>query len=136
MADCIFCKIIKREIPSDIIYEDDFAIAFMDIRPVSRGHVLVVPKEHVMDVLNASDDLLFKLLPLMKRIGLGVVKATGAAGCNVTFNTGEAAGQTVFHLHGHIIPRFANDGLKPWPHMDEPPKNRAGMAEEIKKHLS
>ena len=135
MTDCIFCKIISKEIPSDMVFEDDFAVAFMDIRPVSHGHLLVVPKEHVTDILSSSDETVSQLLPLMKRLGKGVIAAVGAAGCNITFNTGEAAGQTVFHLHGHVIPRFSNDGLKPWPHMDEAPQSRAEMAEKIKKHL-
>ena len=73
-ANCIFCKIINGDIPSDKVYEDDFAVAFMDIRPVSRGHTLVLPKTHASDVLSTPDEVLAKFLPLLKKISAAVVK--------------------------------------------------------------
>jgi histidine triad (HIT) family protein len=136
MTDCIFCKIIRKEIPSDIFYEDDEVVGFLDIRPVNKGHALIVPKKHSQDLLSAEDEDLESLIKLTKRIAAGIMKATGAAGFNLHVNTGEASGQVVMHTHFHIIPRFANDGLKLWPHHETEPKTRAEIAEEIKKFLS
>lgn len=133
--DCIFCKIIKKEIPSDIVYEDDSVVAFLDIKPVSRGHVLVVPKEHSSDFLSAPDEVLENLGPKVKKVAAALVKAVNAAGINISTNNGAAAGQVIFHLHFHLIPRFSNDNLPPWPHKDSEAKTRAEIAEAIKKNL-
>lgn len=135
MTDCIFCKIIAGEIPSDKVYEDDAVLAFMDIRPVSRGHVLVVPKIHSANILETEDEVAAVVLKQTKKITAAVNKAVGADGFTISTNIGEAAGQTVFHLHFHVIPRSAKDGLKPWPHQEIAPKTRAEIAAEIKKHL-
>jgi len=135
MTDCIFCKIVAGEIPADKIYEDDQVVAFLDIRPVSRGHALVVPKIHTADILSTNEAMLAAAMARVKKIAEGVVAATGAAGFNLGVNNGAAAGQVVFHLHFHIIPRFSNDGLKPWPNAESEPASRAEMAAEIKKHL-
>jgi histidine triad (HIT) family protein len=135
MQDCIFCKIVSGEIPSDNIYEDDQVVAFLDIRPVSRGHALVVPKKHSADLLEADDEVLAASMARVKKIARAITKAIGAAGFNLHVNTGSAAGQVVFHLHFHIIPRFEHDGIKMWPHLDVEPTTRAQMAEEIKKFI-
>lgn len=133
--DCIFCKIIAGEIPSDKIFEDDHVLAFMDIKPVSRGHALIVPKVHSEDLLSTADEVLKDFLPKVKRVATAVMNAVGADGMNVTTNHGKAAGQVVFHLHFHIIPRWNSDGLKSWPHHDSEPKTRTEIAEAIKKLL-
>ncbi|MBI2355843.1 MAG: HIT family protein [Candidatus Doudnabacteria bacterium] len=133
---CIFCKIVNKEIPAEIVYEDDSVVAFLDIRPVSKGHTLVVPKKHSNDFLSTEDDVLEALIPEIKKIGAAVMKAVGAHGMNISTNHGAAAGQVVFHLHFHLIPRFSNDNLMPWPHGDSEPKNRQELAEEIKKLLA
>lgn len=135
MRDCIFCKIIEGEIPCDKIYEDNDVLAFMDIRPVSRGHALVVPKQHSADILEADEHDLHKTLMAARKISHAIVKVTNADGFTISTNRGEAAGQTVFHLHFHIIPRYKKDGLKPWPHQETEAKTRAEIAEKIKKLL-
>lgn len=135
MIDCIFCKIITKEIPSDIVFEDDNVVAFMDIQPVSKGHVLVVPKNHSADFLSAEDSVIGLLMPVVKQLGLAIMQAVNAQGMNITSNIGAAASQSVFHLHFHLIPRFDKDGLQSWPHQKIEPKTRAEIAESIKKNL-
>ncbi len=135
MEDCIFCKIIRNEIPSDKIYEDEDIFAFLDLRPTSRGHALVVPKIHSKDFLETTDDELSKVIVKVKKIAAAVMDGTGAAGFNLTTNTRAAAGQAVFHLHFHIIPRYQNDGLPMFPHHESEPKTRAELADHIKKFI-
>lgn len=135
MEDCLFCKIACGKIPSDKIYEDEEVFAFLDIRPVNKGHALIVPKKHSEDLLHTDDLVLSSMIVHVKKIAEAIVKATGAAGFNLGVNTGAAAGQAVFHVHFHIIPRFSNDGLKNWPHAESEPKTRNDIAEEIKKFL-
>lgn len=114
MQDCIFCKIIAGEIPSTQVYQDDFVVAFMDIKPVHLGHVLVVPRVHVETTLEMDATTLMRVTAAMQHVARGVVAATAADGWNLGANSGAAAGQVVFHAHWHIIPRFAGDGLKSW----------------------
>lgn len=135
MENCIFCKIIKREIPSDIIYEDDQTLAILDIRPVSRGHALVMPKQHTEDLMSVSETDLANTIRITQKITRAVKDATGADGMNVSTNNGSAAGQVIFHLHFHLIPRFSGDGLKTWAHHETEPKTRSELAEKIKKLL-
>ena len=115
MADCVFCKIIKGEIPSEKIYEDAKAIAFLDIAPVHPGHALVVAKEHHETLLETPDEIACHLMGIVKKIMPAIIKSTDAQGINVGINNGPAAGQVVEHIHYHVIPRFINDGLKLWP---------------------
>ncbi len=136
MTDCVFCKIINRELPADIVYEDDNTIAFMNIKPISKGHLLVVPKKHAQDLLENTDEELANLMSAVKKIAPAALKVTGSQGFNLSVNTGSAAGQIIFHTHFHIIPRYSNDGLQDWPHSDSEPKTRADIAAEIKKHIS
>ena len=136
MTDCIFCKIIERKIPANIVYETDKVIAFLDIMPVNSGHVLVVPKSHQLDMLETPDILLSALIVDIKKIAKGVMSAVNADGFNLGVNTKPAAGQVVFHTHFHIIPRFSNDGLKHWPHKKMEQKEMAAIADQIKKKLN
>ena len=115
MSDCVFCKIIAKELPADFVYENDKIVAFLDIRPCNPGHTLVVPKEHHVDLLETPDDVLADIMSRTKKIAPAVVKAVNADGFNTIFNTKPAAGQVIFHTHMHIIPRFSGDGLKHWP---------------------
>ncbi len=115
MTDCIFCKIVNGEIPSYKVYEDDYSFAFLDIHPVHPGHTLVIPKKHYEDFLEADADTLATLSEITQKIAKAVTGGVGADGCNVTTNNGRAAGQVIFHLHWHIIPRFEGDGLQLWP---------------------
>ena len=116
MEDCIFCKIVKGEIPCQKVYENDKIFAFLDIMPIHKGHTLIIPKEHHADILDMPDDTLAELAKTAKKVSKAVKEATKADGFNVTQNNGAAAGQAVFHFHLHIIPRFTDDGLKTWPH--------------------
>ncbi len=135
MKDCIFCKIIQGEIPSDKVYEDETVMAFMDVKPVSRGHLLVIPKKHSTNISETEDHITSDIIIKANKIAKAVVKAVGAHGYTISTNNGEAAGQTVFHLHFHVIPRFTNDGLKPWTHKETEPRTRQELADQIKKHI-
>jgi histidine triad (HIT) family protein len=113
--DCIFCKIIKGEIPSSNVYDDDSTIAFLDIAPVNKGHVLVIPKNHYETILDTPEDELKAVIATVKKVTKAVKSATNADGITIGQSNYEAAGQTVPHLHFHIMPRFSDDGLKLWP---------------------
>ena len=108
--DCIFCKIANGEIPSATVYEDDLLRVILDLGPAAEGHALVLPKEHVPDSTEASEALLGHIMAVGASIGEAQKKAFGAEGFNLIQNNGEAAGQSVFHLHLHVIPRKAGDG--------------------------
>ena len=108
--DCIFCKIAAGEIPSSTIYEDEDVRVILDLGPASQGHALILPKEHYDDVCSLDQTLAAKLLPLAARIGQAMKKGLGCAGFNLVQNNEEVAGQTVFHFHIHLIPRYEGDG--------------------------
>lgn len=113
MADCIFCKIITGEIPSSKVYEDDQVVAFLDISQVTPGHTLVVPKQHFRNLLEMDADSASQLFARVPDIARKVMKATGAKGMNILNNNEEIAGQTVFHTHVHLAPRYEEtDGLQ------------------------
>lgn len=113
MADCIFCKIIAGEIPSSKVYEDDRVVAFLDISQVTPGHTLVVPKQHFRNLLEMDADSTSQLFACVPDIARKVMKATGAKGMNILNNNEEIAGQTVFHTHVHLAPRYdETDGLQ------------------------
>ncbi len=114
MKDCIFCKIAAGELPCYKVYEDDKILAFLDIHPINKGHTLIIPKEHYESSLGTPDELLKYIVVVAKKIALAVMKTTGALGCNIGINNGEASGQLVFHTHWHVMPRFANDGYELW----------------------
>ena len=113
--DCIFCKIIKGEIPCDKIYEDANTIAFLDINPVNKGHTLVVPKKHFETIFDTSNDTLAELTKAVKIVSSAVLDGAEADGINLGVNNLKAAGQLVPHVHFHVIPRFNGDGLRHWP---------------------
>src|SRR5690349_19863886 len=133
--DCIFCKIAAGESPADKVYEDDKVVAFLDLRPSNKGHSLVIHKTHTNDLQSTPDEILTELMPRVKKIAAAIMKTTGASGFNLSINNGYAAGQVVFHLHFHIIPRYENDGLKLFPQKDSEFSTRKALAEEIKKNL-
>ncbi|MDP7324199.1 MAG: HIT family protein [Candidatus Woesearchaeota archaeon] len=115
MTDCIFCKIIKGELPCSKIYEDDKIFSFLDIGPVNKGHTLVIPKEHHEVLMDVPDDLLKELALAVKKISKAVMKGTGCDGLTVGISNYKAGGQVVPHAHFHIMPRLEDDGLKMWP---------------------
>ena len=110
--DCIFCKIVAGELPSHKVYEDDSILAFMDITPTSKGHTLVIPKEHYEDLLSTPEDALKQIAAVLPKVARAAVKATGAEGFNVLQSNNPCAGQCVFHIHFHIVPRRDGDGIK------------------------
>lgn len=116
---CLFCKIVKGELPSSTVLETDDAVAFLDINPVIPGHLLVVPKAHHADITELPADLAGHVGSLLPRLCRAVKAATGAEGLNVVVNNGRVAGQTVGHGHWHVIPRFEDDPVDwPWPHAE------------------
>jgi histidine triad (HIT) family protein len=108
--ECLFCRIIDGEVGSHKVYEDEHAYAFLDIYPTSRGHTVVLPKEHITSFLEMDEEKAAELFASVNRIAKQVIKTTGAAGTNIGINNGLVAGQTVPHVHVHIIPRYENDG--------------------------
>lgn len=106
--DCIFCKIANGEIPAATVYEDDDFRVILDLGPASRGHSLILPKQHYRDLCGLDEAVAAKILPLAGRLGKAMKKTLGCSGFNVVQNNGEAAGQTVFHFHAHVIPRYEN----------------------------
>jgi histidine triad (HIT) family protein len=114
MENCIFCKIVKGELPATKIYEDDKVLAFLDIAPVNIGHTLVIPKEHFVNIYETPEDIIGKMMHTAKGVAHALKKEVGADGTNITMNNEKAAGQVVFHAHIHIIPRLENDGFGTW----------------------
>ncbi|HLQ70432.1 MAG TPA: HIT family protein [Bacillota bacterium] len=112
--DCIFCKIIDGKLPAAKVYEDAHVYAFLDISQVTKGHTLVIPKEHTKDVYNTPADVAGNLFSVVPTIANGIKKAFQPAGLNVLINNEKAAGQEVFHTHIHLIPRYGkqDDGFK------------------------
>jgi histidine triad (HIT) family protein len=110
--DCIFCAIVAGDAPATIIQEDEHTIAFMDIHPWTRGHVLVIPRKHAENVLEISDDELGHVMRAVKRVAGRVHDTLDADGINILNSTGRAAWQTVFHFHVHVIPRYEDDPLQ------------------------
>ncbi|MFG6330905.1 MAG: HIT family protein [Lachnospiraceae bacterium] len=107
--NCIFCKIAGGEIPSTTLYEDDDFRVILDLGPATRGHALLIPKEHYRDLFDLEDEVAEKVLLRARRIAGRMKEALGADGFNLVQNNGKAAGQTVFHFHMHLIPRYEND---------------------------
>lgn len=114
MQDCLFCKIIRKEIPAEIVYETNTVMAFLDIKPVNPGHVLIVPRVHHEDYLSTPDPALCEIAVAAKRIGQALVQNLWASGFNIGVNNGRAAGQLVDHMHLHVMPRFEKDGYELW----------------------
>jgi histidine triad (HIT) family protein len=113
--ECLFCKIVAGEVPSTRVDEDERTVAFMDINPATRGHLLVVPREHAADLLDVGAEDLNACLHMAQRLARRVSERLGADGVNLLNSCGRAAWQTVFHFHVHVIPRYANDPLRlPW----------------------
>lgn len=137
MADTIFGKILRGEIPCHKVYEDDQVLAFLDINPLSRGHTLVIPKEEVATLDELSDEAAAALGRVLPRISRAILAATGTRDFNVLQNNGARANQAVFHVHFHIIPKAANGsglglGWKPIP-LD--PADAARLAADVAARL-
>lgn len=109
--DCIFCAIADGEIPSFKVYEDDTCLAYLDINPFAKGHTLVIPKAHTEGLIDTDDATLADIIAKVKKIAAHVKAKLGCDGFNIVQNNGEAAGQTVHHVHFHIVPRWNGDPL-------------------------
>ncbi len=108
--NCLFCKIIKKEIPAEIVYEDNATLAFLDINPRNPGHVLVIPKTHYVEIFDISDGELGTLVTSVKKLATAARDGMKADGVSISQSNGAAAGQVISHLHFHVIPRFASEG--------------------------
>ncbi len=114
MKDCIFCKIIAKEIPAEVVFENENWLAFLDIHPINLGHTLLIPKTHHENLFDLPESLLVEVGGLIQKIGKAVKNGTGADGFNLGMNNGAAAGQLVWHAHFHLMPRFDDDGYIHW----------------------
>lgn len=110
--DCIFCKIANGEIPSKTLFEDDMFRVILDLAPATKGHALILPKNHAANLYELADNEASKVLVLAKEMATKMTKALECDGFNLVQNNGAVAGQTVFHFHLHLIPRYINDGQK------------------------
>ena len=136
MNDCIFCKIVEGKLPSSKVYEDDVCMAFLDINPLTPGHTLLIPKRHCASITEACDEDLSALVRRIPGVATAAVKAAGAEGFSVVQLNGSAAGQVVFHLHFHIIPRRKGDGVSfNWHHQKYGPGEIDLLAEKIRQCL-
>jgi histidine triad (HIT) family protein len=129
---CIFCKIVAGEILADKVYEDDSVLAFLDIKPVHPGHILVIPKKHLANLESIAEQDLANLILVVKKMGALVKNNLNYESYNVVVNNDPVAGQEIPHLHFHIIPRVVGDDFKHWPHQEYAP----GEAEEVLKKLA
>lgn len=136
MHDCPFCNIVTGEIPSEKIFEDDAVVAFLDIHPIGKGHLLVIPKVHAENMSSMSEDNYATLMRRVHMLAPHVRAVTGAEGINIGMNNGAAAGQLIFHAHVHIIPRFAGDGNKHWSAVAYADGEQARMAEKMRNAIA
>lgn len=133
--NCIFCKIISGEIPSSTIYEDEEFKVILDISPASKGHALILPKEHYADIYELPEELAAKAMVLAKKLVTHMTEKLGCDGFNLVQNNGEVAGQTVFHFHLHLIPRYEhgdNKDVLTWKQLEYADGEVAKMAELLK----
>lgn len=129
---CVFCRIIKGDLPAYKVYEDERILAFLDINPVSPGHVLVIPKAHVEDIESAGSEDIAAIALVIKEIGRRLREKLACPAYNVSQNNGTAAGQEVPHLHFHLIPRYEGDGLKTWPQRPYQPGEAEAVLAKLK----
>ncbi|MCL4430010.1 MAG: HIT family protein [Chloroflexi bacterium] len=140
MSECIFCQIIHKQAPANIVYEDEHVVAFLSNRPVNEGHTLVVPKKHYENIYEIPEEEAAYLFKIAKRVAHAVRDAVAAEGIRIVQNNGWAAGQVVFHLHVHVIPMAPNQGFihgKAFRDQTNPRSHEALMqdAEKIRQHL-
>ena len=133
---CIFCKIVRKQAPASIIYEDEAVMVFLDIRPLNMGHTLVIPKAHYVDIFDIPQNLLSQVHKVAKLVSFAVKKATSADGISIIQQNGKAAGQDIFHLHVHVVPRFEGQKLPHFSDLKEVERAKLdGLAKKIKQHL-
>ncbi len=131
--DCIFCKIANGEIVSDTVFEDKDFRVILDLSPASKGHMLILPKVHARDITELSEDIAGRAIVLAGKLGKAAMVGLGATGFNTLANTGESAGQTVFHCHIHVIPRYDDaSSIVSW----TPKKSEKEVHKETAKKIS
>ena len=135
-ASCIFCKIVKKQAPASIIYEDETVMVFLDKRPLNEGHTLVIPKKHYVDIFDIPENQLSQVHKVAKQVSVAVKKATNADGISIIQQNGKAAAQDIFHLHVHVVPRFEGQKLPRFSALKEFERAKLEvMAKKIKQHL-
>lgn len=135
--DCIFCKIANGEIPSHTLYEDDMFRVIFDLGPATKGHALILPKDHYDNLWDLGDKEAAQVIPLAKKIAAVMKEELNCDGLNLVQNNNQIAGQTVFHFHTHIIPRYVNDGNKiSWISHEADEELLKELAEKIKQHFA
>ena len=133
---CIFCKIVRKQAPASIIYEDETVIVFLDIRPLNIGHTLVIPKKHYVDIFDIPENQLSQVHKVAKQVSVAVKKATKADGISIIQQNGKAAAQDIFHLHVHVVPRFEGQKLPSFSALREVERGKLEvMAKKIKQEL-
>jgi histidine triad (HIT) family protein len=132
MDDCIFCKIVRGEIPSAKVYEDEAVYAFLDIKPTNPGHTLIIPRSHYENVYTIPDEVLSAMASATKTLAIAVKRAVDADGINLIMNNDSAAGQLVFHAHLHVVPRLQSDGFRHWSGKAYKPGEMESVAQKIK----
>ena len=135
-GSCIFCKIVHKQLPASMIYEDKVAMAFLDIRPLNLGHALVITKDHYEGIFDIPEKDLAAIYEVVKKISPAIKKATNAEGISVIQQNGKAAGQDIFHIHVHAVPRFLGQKLKSFSELtevDRPILDK--LAQEIRQNL-
>lgn len=111
MSDCIFCRIVRKEIESSIIYEDENVLALLDIKPFKTGHALVIPKEHFENIYDIPEDVIAQIYRIVKRIAVAVKKSIKPEGISIIQSNEVAGSQGIFHFHTHVIPRYFGDKI-------------------------
>jgi len=134
MSNCIFCKIVAGILPSYKVYEDEDVLAFLDIAPVNHGHVLVIPKKHFANMEEIPEDILMKVLRVVKKIGLSLKRGLKYKGYNIVESNDPVAGQEVAHIHFHIIPRLNKNEFS-WPHKSYKEGEAQEVVEKIKNNI-
>jgi histidine triad (HIT) family protein len=131
--DCIFCRIVAGKLPAQVIGQDERTMSFMDINPATRGHALVIPRRHATDLLEVDDQDLQATMTAAQALARRMIERLGADGVNILNSCGEAAWQTVFHFHLHVIPRYADDPLRlPWTPRPGDPEEIAASADALR----
>ena len=132
-SGCLFCGIVAGEVPAQIVDSDPYTVAFMDINPATKGHALVVPREHSEDLMDVSDDDLERTMVAARRLARRMREVLDPDGFNVLNSCGAAAWQTVFHFHVHVVPRYEDDPLElPWVPSEGDPEEIAAIADRIR----
>jgi histidine triad (HIT) family protein len=133
---CVFCKIVRKEAPASCVYEDDDVMAFLDIRPLNEGHTLVIPKKHYETIFEVPEEEVAYLYRIVKRVALAVKKGVNADGISITQHNGSAAGQDIFHVHVHVIPRYEGQKLPRFEEVQEVSREKMdGVASKLRQYI-